>query len=150
MQTAITHGLEITDGRAAHQRAHTSVGAKTARAAVRVAASLAAVFLFVDGAARLAGFAPYVQGTIQAGYDAHQAPVIAVALLVPMILLLIPRTAVLGAVLVTGYLGGAVATNLRVMGGSPWLVFPVVLGAFLWLDLWLRDPRVRAAVSRPR
>ena len=50
----------------------------------------------------------------------------------------------------SGYLGGAVATNLRVMGGSPWAAFPVVLGALLWVDLWVRDPRVRQALGRAR
>jgi hypothetical protein len=117
---------------------------------VRFVASLVVLFLLFDGAARLVGFAPYVEGTIQAGYGAHQAPVIAIALLIPTILYLIPRTAVLGAVLTTGYLGGAFATNLRVMGSSPWIWFPVVLGALLWADLWLRDPRVRGALERPR
>jgi hypothetical protein len=90
-----------------------------------VIASLIALFLLVDGGARLVGFAPYVQGTIKAGYDAHLAPVIGLALLIPMVLYLIPRTAVLGAVVLTGYLGGAVASNVRVMGGSPWIIFPV-------------------------
>lgn len=54
----------------------------------------------------------------------------------------IPRTAVLGAVLVTGYLGGAVATHVRV-GESVWIA-PALLGAVAWLGLYLRDPRVRA------
>jgi len=58
---------------------------------------------------------------------------------------LVPRTAVLGAVLWTGYLGGAIATHVRV--GSPLLthtLFPIYVAAFLWLGLWLRDHRVRA------
>jgi hypothetical protein len=120
------------------------------RGAARLVAALVALFLLFDGGARLAGFAPYVQGTIQAGYGAYLAPGIRLALLVPMILYLIPRTAVLGAVLVTGYLGGAVATSLRVQGGTAWFLFPAVLGALLWVDLWLRDPRVRATIGRAR
>jgi hypothetical protein len=128
----------------------TCSGRQIARGGLRVIVSLIALFLLVDGGARLVGFAPYVQGTVQAGYDPHLAPVIGLALLIPTILYLIPRTAVVGAVLVTGYLGGAVASNLRVMGGSAWIVFPIVLGALLWVDLWARDSRVRAAIVRPR
>jgi hypothetical protein len=60
------------------------------------------------------------------------------------VMYLVPRTAVLGAVLLTGYLGGAVATHVRV-GGDPFpVVFPVVLGALLWGGLVLQDPRLRA------
>jgi hypothetical protein len=150
MQMTLTKDLEIAGVSATLSGRRTSIGRQIARGALRVIASLIALFLLVDGGARLAGFAPYVQGTVQAGYDPHLAPVIGLALVVPMILYLIPRTAALGAVLVTGYLGGAVATNLRVMGGSPWIIFPVVLGALMWFDLWVRDSRVRAAIARPR
>lgn len=146
MQLTMTNDIETTRARAAQSAPRSPAGARITRGAVRVVAALAALFLLVDGAARLAEFGPYVQGTIEAGYGAHFAPVIGAALLIPMILYLIPRTAILGAVLVTGYLGGAVATNLRVQGTSPWTVFPAVLGAVIWLDLWLRDSRVRAAL----
>jgi hypothetical protein len=57
------------------------------------------------------------------------------------ILMLIPRTAVLGCILVTGYLGGATATQVRVQ--DPWFLFPVVLGVLSWLGLYLRDSRLR-------
>jgi hypothetical protein len=150
MQTIMTKDLEMARASATISGRRTRIGRQIVRGGMRVIASLIALFLLVDGGARLAGFAPYVQGTVQAGYDPRLAPVIGLALLVPMILYLIPRTAVLGAVLVTGYLGGAVATNLRVMGDSPWIVFPVVLGALMWLGLWVRDSRVRAAIARPR
>jgi hypothetical protein len=148
MQMTLTKDLEIAGASATLSVRRTSIGRRMACGALRVIASLIALFLLVDGGARLVGFAPYVQGTIDAGYDPHLAPVIGLALLIPMILYLIPRTALLGAVLLTGYLGGAVASNLRVMGGSPWIIFPVVLGALMWLDLWVRDSRVRAAIAR--
>ena len=64
-------------------------------------------------------------------------------------LYLVPRTAVLGAVLMTGYLGGAIATHLRI--GDPLFshtLFPIYIGAMLWGGLYLRDARVRAAVQR--
>jgi hypothetical protein len=102
------------------------------------------LFLLVDGGARLAGFAPYVEGLTKFGYDASLAPTIGLTLLVATIAMLIPRTAVLGTILVTGYLGGAVATQVRVH--DHWFLFPVALGALAWLGLYLRDARVRALV----
>lgn len=106
------------------------------------------LFLLVDGGARLAGFAPYVEGLTKFGYAARFAPWIALALLVPTVLMLIPKTSLLGCILVTGYLGGATATQVRVE--DPWFLFPVALGAILLLGLYLRDERVRAVfpVSR--
>jgi hypothetical protein len=150
MQMTLTKDLEIAGASATLSVRRTSIGRRIARGALRGIASLIALFLLVDGGARLVGFAPYVQGTIEAGYDPHLAPVIGLALFIPMILYLIPRTAIVGAVLVTGYLGGAVAGNLRVMGDSPWVIFPVVLGALMWVDLWVRDSRVHAVITRPR
>jgi len=144
MQTTMTQDLEIAG--AGRPAAGTSIGGRIVRGAVRLVAAIASLFLLVDGGARVVGFAPYVQGTIQAGYAAELAPGIGLSLLIPMILYLIPRTAVLGAVLVTAYLGGAVATNLRVQPGTFWFLFPVAFGAIIWLDLWLRDPRVRGAI----
>ena len=92
--------------------------------------SLVALFLLVDGGARLAGFAPYVEGMTKG-----------LSLLVSTVLYTIPRTMVLGAILVTGYLGGATATQVRV--GDPWFLFPVVLGVLAWAGLWCRSPRIR-------
>ena len=69
------------------------------------------------------------------------APWIGLSLLVATILYAIPRTAVLGAILLTGYLGGAVATQVRV--GDPWLLFPAVMGALAWAGLWCRSPSIR-------
>ena len=99
------------------------------------------LFLLVDGGGRLAGFAPYVEGMTKFGYAASLAPWIGLALLLSTVLMLIPRTAVLGCNLVTGYLGGATATQVRVQ--DAWFVFPVVLGAMSWLGLYLREPRLR-------
>ena len=105
---------------------------------------LIGVFLFVDGAARLAGFAPYIEGTTRFGYAAWLAPWIGVSLVVSTVLLLIPRSSILGAILVTGYLGGAVATQVRAQ--NPWFLFPIGLGALIWLGLYLCEPRLRALV----
>ena len=109
-----------------------------------VLTGLVGLFLIVDGGARLAGFRPYVEGMTQFGYSASLAPWIGLVLLVSTIVALIPRTAVLGCILVTGYLGGAVATQVRVH--DQWFLFPVVLGGLLWLGLYLRDARLRGLI----
>jgi DoxX-like protein len=75
------------------------------------------------------------------GYDVGLAPWIGLSLLVSTILYAVPRTAVLGAILLTGYLGGAVATQVRV--GDPWFLFPAAMGALAWAGLWCRSPRLR-------
>ncbi len=102
------------------------------------------LFLLVDGGARLAGFAPYVEGMTEFGYPASLAPWVGLVLLVSTSLMLFPRTAVIGCILVTGYLGGATATQVRVQ--DPWFLFPVVLGAMSWLGLYLRESRLRALI----
>jgi DoxX-like family len=102
------------------------------------------LFLLVDGGARVAGFAPYVEGMTKFGYSASLATPVGLALLASTILMLIPRTAVVGCILVTGYLGGATATHVRAQ--DPWFLFPVVLGVLSWLGLYLRDSRLRDLV----
>jgi hypothetical protein len=102
------------------------------------------LFLLVDAGGRIARFAPYIEGTVKFGVPASLAVPVGLALLVSTVLMLIPRTAVLGCILVTGYLGGATAIQVRVE--SAWFLFPVVLGVLAWLSLYLRDPRLRALV----
>ena len=107
-----------------------------------VLSGLVSLFLLIDGGARLAGFAPYVEGLTKFGYPAALAPWIGLSLLVSTVLYAVPRTMVLGAILATGYLGGATATQMRV--GDPWFLFPVALGVMEWAGLWCRNPQVRA------
>jgi hypothetical protein len=67
------------------------------------------------------------------------------ALIASTILYLVPRTAILGAILLTGYFGGAIATHVRVL--NPWathILFPMYFAVLMWGGLWLRDPRLRA------
>lgn len=109
----------------------------------RVLTGLLAVFLLMDGALRVIGFKPYIDGTVHAGYPVSMAPGIGLALLVPTLLYLVPRTSILGAILLTGYLGGATATNLRV--GMP-IAFPVVFGVLVWAALYLRDAHLRMMI----
>lgn len=106
----------------------------------RVLVGLIALFMAVDGAARLAGFAPYVEGTVRYGYPLSSAPWIGAVLLVATALYIVPRSAVLGAILLTGYLGGAIATHVR--ASEPWF-FAAVFGVIVWAGLFLRDAHVR-------
>jgi DoxX-like family len=110
----------------------------------RIMSGFVALFLLVDGGARLARFAPYVDGMTQFGYAADLAPWVGLSLLICTVLYVVPRTAILGAILVTGYLGGATATQVRV--GNPWFLFPVALGVMAWGGLWLRDGRLRELI----
>ena len=111
----------------------------------RILSGLAALFLAFDGTFKL-----FITPEAQAGTEALGYPVsvlfgLGVLQLVLLALYLFPRTAVLGALLWTGYLGGAVATHVRV--GNPLfshVLFPVYVASFLWLGLWLRDRRLRA------
>jgi len=86
-----------------------------------------------------------VEATVKLGYSATTIVPLGIVLLTCTVLYVIPRTSVLGAILLTGYLGGAVATHVRV--GDPLfshVLFPVYLGVMIWLGLYLRDNRLRA------
>ena len=123
-------------------------GVSPSRAALwsgRVLGGLPALFLLVDAAAKLIKPEPVVKGTIELGYPEAAIVPLGVVLLASTILYLVPRTAVLGAILLTGYLGGAVSAHVRV--GNPLLthtLFPVFFGMMLWGGLVLRDRRLRA------
>lgn len=121
----------------------TSTGAKWAGLII---GGLPALFLIVDGAMKLAKPEVVVTATKDLGYSENVIIPLGIVLLISTILYLIPQTAVLGAILLTGYLGGAVATHVRHGGGAFEIVFPVIFGALLWLGLYLRDPRLRALV----
>jgi len=120
------------------------------RAAVRggwALSGLAILFFLMDGGMKLAYLPVVAEATAQLGWPADRGTVtlLATLLLGSALLYAIPRTAMLGAILLTGYLGGAVATHARV--GSPLfshVLFGVYLGMIVWGGLWLRDPRIRA------
>lgn len=126
--------------------ATTSTSSKGSLWAGRIISALPVLFLLVDGVMKLVKPAAVVEATVQLGYPESVITGIGLVLLACTILYLIPRTAVLGAVLLTGYLGGAVATHVRVGGPLFPIIFPVILGAMLWVGLYLRDERVRSLV----
>ena len=110
----------------------------------RVISTLPALFLLVDGVMKLMKPAVVVEATVQLGYPQGVITGLGIILLTCTILYLIPRTSVLGAILVTGYLGGAVATHVRVEDGLFPIFFPIILSVLLWAGLVLRDAQLRA------
>lgn len=111
-----------------------------------VLSALPALFLLMDAAMKLFPREFVVKATTDAGFSERVIVPLGIVLLVSTLLYLIPPTAVLGAILLTGYLGGAVATNVRAKPGWFTILFPVLFGVLLWLGLWLREPRLRALV----
>ena len=112
----------------------------------RITSALPALFLLLDGAMKLVKPEPVVTATVELGYSEAVIVPLGLVLLACTILYLIPRTAVLGAILLTGYLGGAVATHVRAGQGPFEILFPVVFGALLWGGLVLRDDRLRTLI----
>jgi hypothetical protein len=113
----------------------------------RVLSALPVLFLLIDSIMKLVKPEPVMKATIELGYPESVIMTIGIVLLVCVILYVIPRTSVLGAILLTGYLGGAIATHVRV--GNPLfshILFPVYLAVLVWGGLFLRDPRLRALI----
>ena len=113
----------------------------------RTLSALAVLFLLFDATIKLLQLPVAVEGTKKLGYPGNVVFVLGVIQLICLIVYLIPRTAVLGAILWTGYLGGAVATHVRVADPLfSHILFPTYVAALLWGGLWLREPRLRALV----
>jgi hypothetical protein len=105
------------------------------------------LFLLLDGAIKLVPLDIVVETSAQLGIPTHLARTLGVLTLLGTVLYAIPHTSVLGAILLTGYLGGAI--YVHVLAGSPMLthtLFGVYLGVLIWGGLYLRDPRVRALI----
>jgi hypothetical protein len=113
----------------------------------RILTGLVVLFLLVDGVMKVMRASVAVEGTIQLGYPDNTVFGIGVLLLVCTLLYVIPQTAILGAVLLTGYLGGAIATQVRVSNPLfSHVLFPVYVGVMVWGGLYLRDQRLRAFI----
>lgn len=112
-----------------------------------VLSGLAVAFMTMDGVVKVLQLPVAVEGTVKLGYPADVVLGLGIIQLIMLALYLFPRTAVLGAVLWTGYLGGAIATHVRL--GNPLfshVLFPTYVAGFLWLGLWLRDRQLRAVL----
>jgi hypothetical protein len=113
----------------------------------RILTGLALAFLAMDTVMKLLQLAPAIEGTVALGYPASAVFTIGVVELVCVALYAVPRTSLLGALLLTGYLGGAIASQLRI--GAPLLshlLFPTYIAALVWGGLYLRDARLRLLV----
>lgn len=114
----------------------------------RVLSGIAVLFLAMDAVMHVMQIPAAVKGTTELGYPAGVLLPLGAIQLVALALYLIPRTRVLGAIVWTGYLGGAVATHVRI--GNPLfthVLFPVYVAALLWGGLYLRDSRLRAILK---
>ena len=114
----------------------------------RVLSGVPVLFLIFDGVAKLMKLVPVVEATVKIGYPESSIVPIGMTLLACTLVYLIPRTAILGAVLLTGYLGGAIATHVRL--GDPLfshVLFPIYVAVLLWGGLYLRDARLSRVLS---
>lgn len=113
----------------------------------RVLSGLVAAFLIFDFSIKFAKLQPVIDAFNQLSFPLTLIVPIATILLVCVVIYLIPQTSILGAILLTGYLGGAVVTHLRHQDPLfSHVLFPVYMGILLWLGLYFREPRLRALV----
>jgi DoxX-like family len=113
----------------------------------RAIAGLIALFCLFDAAMKFVQPKPVADAFVRTGWPLHLSVTLGVLLMTSTVLYLIPRTAILGAILLTGYLGGAVATNLRLENPLfSYTLFPVYFGVLVWVSLWLRDPKLQELV----
>jgi DoxX-like family len=120
-------------------------GSKARRRTGAILSGLAILFLLFDSVGKLMQVQQVMEGSMQLGYPERSVRVIGIILLLCVIAYAVPKTSVLGAIVLTGYLGGAVATQLRV--GNPLLthtLFPIYVGVLIWGGLLLREDRLRA------
>lgn len=109
----------------------------------RIISGLIVVFLLFDSIIKLMRIAPVLQAFAKLGYPDSLAVPIGIVLLACTIIYAVPQTSILGAILLTGYLGGATSTHLR--AGEPFY-FPIIFGVLAWVGLFLRDTRLRALI----
>ncbi|MDR3618194.1 MAG: DoxX family protein [Paludisphaera borealis] len=107
---------------------------------------LGVLFLLFDGVGKVLKIAPVMEACAPLEIPESVIPGLGIVLILATLVYAIPRTSILGAIVLTGYLGGAVWTHVR-MGGPVFpMVFPVLFGAILWSGLYLREPRLRALI----
>ena len=123
-------------------------GSTTMIWAGRILGGLVVLFMLFDGVIKVMKLPAAVEGTVRLGYPASTVFSIGVVALACTVLYAIPRTAILGAILLTGYLGGATATQVRME--NPWFLFPVAIGVLVWAAIFLRDKRLRALIPLRR
>jgi hypothetical protein len=122
---------------------------KKTRWAGRILSGLAILFLTWDGVIKLLTLPVVAESFVRLGYPASVSIGIGILELVCVAIYVVPRTSLLGAVLLTGYLGGAIATHVRVQDPLvTHVLFPIYIAALIWGGLVLRDARVRALTKQ--
>jgi hypothetical protein len=112
-----------------------------------VLSGIVIAFLTADFGATLVGIAPIQKATLEIGYPLGLMWVVGGLQLICLVLYAIPATSVLGAIILTGFLGGAIASHLRVAAAlTPEMIVSFMLGVLAWGGLWFRDPRLRALI----
>lgn len=120
---------------------------KIARWAGYIITTLVVLFLLFDCTIKLLNLPVAVDGTVVLGYPASVVVPLGILQLICLIIYLIPQTSVLGAILITGYLGGAIATHVRLENPLfSHILFPVYVGLMIWGGLYLRNQRLRALI----
>lgn len=109
----------------------------------RVISALVALMFTLDGVIHLLKPAPVVEAFARLGYPLSASVGIGLLLLVCTAIYVTPRSSILGAILLTAYLGGAVSTHVRAGSTLFEMIFPVILGVFVWLGVYLRDAELR-------
>src|SRR5262245_23831213 len=111
----------------------------------RIITGVTVAFLLFDSMVKVLSLPVAIEGTVRLGYPSGLVVSIGIVELICLGAYLYSRTAVLGAILLTGFLGGATATQVRVE--DPWFLFPVVVGILVWAGLFLRDGHIRTLLS---
>jgi hypothetical protein len=124
----------------------TASASKKSLWAGRVTSGIPVLFLVFDGLMKAIKLPPVLEACARYGFDPGTVFGIGVLLLACVLVYVVPRTSVLGAILLTGYLGGAVVTHVRAGEGAFRVLFPVFVGLLVWGGLFLRDARLRALV----
>jgi len=133
-----------TEERLMQSATQTASASKKKRWAGRIICALVILFLLFDSGLKVMKLAPAVEATARLGYPTKLVFAIGIAELICVVLFVIPRASILGAILLTGYLGGATATQVRLE--DPWFFFPVVIGVLVGGGLVLREERLRALI----
>ena len=147
MSATLLRPTSYEPARSATTSARSTLPSRRSVIAGRVLTVIVAILLSLDAGIKLVGAKAAVEGSGQLGFTPQQVFVIGIIAAVCLVLYLIPRTAPIGAVLWTGYFGGALVTHFRL--GNPLFTHilpPIYVSILIWGSLYLRDPRVRAVV----
>lgn len=130
--------------------AHAATPSRKRVWAGRIVTGLLAAFLLFDAGCKLLLLPYVVEASAKLGFSEDSVFAIGLTLFAALLIHLVPRTAILGAVLLTGYLGGAVCTHVRNGDGAFPIVFATLFGVLVWVGLYLRDERVQALIEPAR